>query len=119
MVIKENMLEIEEEIGDCYQVNANVLLDRALGHGIGSLKNVKLVHGIVYKDRHGHCWIEEGDFCYDYSNGNEIIMPTVLYYRLGSIKLSECYKYTIQQARKFLLGTGHFGPWEGLDEIRF
>jgi hypothetical protein len=40
-------------------------------------------------------------------------MQALMYYTLGHIDHRHCLVYTAEEARKFLLRTGHYGPWEG------
>lgn len=105
-----------ESLGDCYQAGANLI--SGLGKPVGISDDAKLVHGMVAGQgqldgvRFGHCWVEDGDTVYDHSNGRKLDIPKPVYYAIGQIDPKECYYYTKQEAVKFMVDTGHYGPWE-------
>jgi hypothetical protein len=105
-----------ESLGDCYQAGANLI--SGLGKPAGISDDAKLVHGMVAGQgqldgvRFGHCWVEDGDTVYDHSNGRKLDIPKPVYYAIGQIDPKECYYYTKQEAVKFMVDTGHYGPWE-------
>lgn len=105
-----------ESLGDCYQAGANLI--SGLGKPVGISDDAKLVHGMVAGQgqldgvRFGHCWVEDGDTVYDHSNGRKLDIPKPVYYAIGQIDPEECYYYTKQEAVKFMVDTGHYGPWE-------
>jgi len=94
--------------GDCFHKNGQIFIDYEcfdfLCHGTvvgqGEIKGIK----------HTHCWIELGDVVFDYSNGKKIIMRKERYYEIGKIK--DIKKYTIEEAKKLMLKTKHWGDWE-------
>jgi hypothetical protein len=99
--------------GDCYQANCNHILYT------DSNKKYLLCHGVAILQTDGkpfgHCWLEVGDKVEDYSNGNEFSISKDLYYRLGGIPVkgyAKIYKYTKEEARKKIVETGVWGPWE-------
>ena len=66
--------------------------------------------GIEY----GHAWIEVGDMVFDQSNGRDMKVPKDMYYRIGQVSTEKgkMYRYTEQEARKKMLDSGHYGPWD-------
>lgn len=108
--------------GDCYQA----ALDLFFGLRPGWPKlaiDARLVHGAPRLqrepfERFGHAWVEWEPaiglpLVYDFSNGREVIVPAVLYYRLGDIDPRESRSYSHAEAREFILRFEHYGPWEG------
>ncbi len=57
-------------MGDCYQANGNHILQQSFA---GKGKGLVLVHGVALLQSDGqpfgHCWLEQGNTVYDYSNG--------------------------------------------------
>lgn len=94
--------------GNCYQVNAEYMLDHINDK---NREDVLLVHGLVAEDRHGHCWIELHDMCLDVSNGKSVMIRKERYYALGLVVEEECNKYDLHSLKKMLVSTGHWGPW--------
>ena len=101
-------------VGDCYEANGKLFLNRALMGGEGSLR---LVHGEVSGQgplegvRYGHAWIEDGGTVVDVSNGRNIKMPKAAYYALGDIG-DNVVRYNVEKFRRKLLQTEHWGPWD-------
>jgi hypothetical protein len=101
-------------------------MDGSLARDARDGKQYFVAHGSVFhpvSGRHDHAWIEvdmafEGVavesasalFCIDRSNGNDVMMPRVLYYALGEIE--DVRRYTWEQAKRALLKHRHYGPWE-------
>lgn len=108
--------------GDCYQAAGEFAIEYRITKG----KDIKfegephVVHGEVegqgaIKDlRYGHAWIEDDENVYDFSNGRNIVLPKVVYYAFGKVKTKEprYYRYTFDEARKKMLNTGVYGPWD-------
>ncbi len=101
--------------GDCYQATVDALF-------FGSLSGVEavLVHGRPTLTRppyeeFGHAWIEAGDVVFEVANGNHVAARRELYYQAGNIDPEQCFRYTPEEARRWLLSHGHYGPWEGPD----
>lgn len=105
--------------GNCFDMNGRTFLDHH--------KDSVLVHGVVInaldKKPMGHCWIERsGELEFpgghkhtsvtviDKSNGNDVSMPQAVYYYFGQV--GQTVKYTIEEFRKKIVDTGHWGPWE-------
>ena len=117
--------QAEEASGDCMEAAAKMLVYAAFGEspkGVG--KNSFLVHALVYGQgpvkgrRFAHAWVETGGTVYDHSNGNRIEMPKAVYYAIGGVRPEQkgAYaRYDMASAKRRLLSTGHYGPWD-LDE---
>ena len=101
--------------GDCYEANGRHLLnqgfvDKAGGH--------VLVHGVAILSTDGkpfgHCWIEKGSTVYDFSNGKNVKINKNVYYQMGGIPVKghKNYKYKLDDVRKKIVKTGHWGPWD-------
>jgi hypothetical protein len=97
--------------GDCYEASGRQILDNQYKD-----KDLVLVHGIVTGQgaiegiQFGHAWVEKGNTVIDKSNGRSIELPKAVYYALGKIKKTK--RYTVAEAVKKMLDTGHFGPWD-------
>lgn len=96
--------------GDCYRAAANLIMDHTLPLPEDALM---LAHGTVTSNEKlgpfGHAWVETEDYCFDFSNGKEVLMPVPEYYRRGGIV--DVTYYTPQEARMKMLETRHYGPW--------
>jgi len=105
--------ELEAE-GDCYVEAANALMfpvpreGWVLIHGRPTLRRSPWV-------QFGHAWLEQGEQVYDPSSGFR--GARALYYMLGKIDPDHNHVYTVEETRKLLLDTEHYGPWEGVDAI--
>jgi len=99
--------------GDCYYVAGHYLMDNARNN-----PNLILVHGEVSGQkqisgiRYGHAWIEDGDMIIDNSNGRNLKIPKMIYYSIGNIEPDKTFRYNIEQMRRKILDTGHWGPWD-------
>jgi len=98
--------------GDCYLANAKHFQDMA-----DDDENLVLVHGYVISQtqqrvKYDHCWIENDDTVFDFSNGRELEIPKQVYYALGHIKDSESFKYNEKELRKKVLKYKTWGPWD-------
>jgi hypothetical protein len=120
--------------GDCFEVGLHFI------HSIprGEEDRYKLCHGVpegqgpIEGVRFDHCWIERTDplpetmtpeqramfeqyemniTVIDKSNGNDVEMPRLLYYQLGSINPRDVRRYTPDEARREAVRTGVYGPW--------
>lgn len=120
-------IDIVEAIGgDCYQNAWRRLMD--MDHD--EAKKWTLVHAEVVGSRgsaiagkhFGHAWLETrksfGEhsvtFVSDQSNGRNIELPQDFYYDMGGVidEPGKLFRYTIDEARRWALQTGHFGSWE-------
>ena len=96
--------------GDCYEVNGRFVMD--------SDKNYMLCHGVAILKTDGlpfgHCWIENGDFVIDKSNGLDIKLPIDYYYSMGNIPVAgyKIYKYSRMEVIKKVIDFGHWGAWD-------
>jgi hypothetical protein len=101
---------LTEGMGDCYQAAGRLIMEY-IGKG-------KLVHGMVNGQgslegiRFGHAWVEVGSKVLDHSNSKKKSIPKKLYYAMGRINPRECKYYKYKDAAKFMVGKGHWGPWE-------
>jgi len=119
---KGSRIKKESTGGDCYKVSGDIAIN-----SVFRLKKIDYIglpylvqaevqgQGDLGNIRYGHAWIEDDVFVYDYSNNREIILPKQLYYLVGDIETEDpkkYRKYTFQEARKMMLKTGIYGPWE-------
>jgi predicted ABC-type ATPase len=107
--------------GDCYQAAGNFVINqRMMPDNIKFVGEPYIVHaqvtgqGSIDGLKYGHAWVEDDQLIYDYSNGRELVIPKEFYYALGKIKTIKprYFKYTFEQARKKMLDSGHYGPWD-------
>lgn len=49
---------------------------------------------------------------YDFSNGNEAIVPAALYYAIGKINKEDNRYYSRDAANEMMATNGHYGPWD-------
>ena len=102
--------------GDCYEAAGNLILPMFSKHEIP--KGAEMVHGMVdgqgalQGKRYGHAWVETDDTVYDYSNGRKLEIPKAVYYGLGNIRKEDNKYYTPEEARKWIMKTKTWGPWE-------
>ena len=100
--------------GDCFSKNGKIFMDMAL---FGGRNNLILVHGEVTGQgrlegvNYGHCWIEDGDYIIDESNGRNIRMPKTDYYKLGRIG-DNVVKYDVKEFRRKVLEHEHWRSWD-------
>ena len=112
MAIKLKNILLEGKLGDCYQAGGRLIMDM-----FGD-KEHKLVHGMVNGQgmlegkRYGHCWVESRNTILDHSNGRKLEIPKDIYYAIGRVNPKECFYYTPEEAAKFMVDEGHWGPWE-------
>ena len=109
------------EQGDCFQANAEYLIDIFHKHPKDRkvLQIFRLCHGMVLGAKGSpvegkwfmHCWIEiNGDVVLDNSNGKQTIgRKDKIAYR---IKEETVKRYTVRQAMQKLLETEHYGEWD-------
>ena len=101
-------------LGDCYEANGRHFMS------YGHINNhLKLVHGEVMGQgplegiSYGHCWCEDNNTVYDYSNGRSLELPKKVYYLMGKIdSLDNLYKYNIREFNDKVLKFKHWGPWD-------
>lgn len=107
--------------GDCYVIAGKIALNNTRGlKGIDFIGEPYLVHaevtgqGEISGIRYGHAWIEDNELVYDFSNGNEIILPKTLYYSVARVVREEpkYYRYTFKEAQDKMLSSGHYGYWD-------
>lgn len=104
--------------GNCYQVAVH--LCETLSQGLPDELSVEIVHGLVTGTggeaegiRYGHAWVEVNrSVCFDASRGGEpACVPRPLYYEAGSVDPVQTYRYTLAQAHRAMVDSGHYGPW--------
>lgn len=105
--------------GDCYYVAGKIAM--------GDFKDIDFIgtpyvvhaevegQGKISGIKYGHAWVEDDENVYDYSNGNEFVLPKIIYYSIGNIKTNNPKKYrryTFDQARLKMLETRNYGCWD-------
>jgi hypothetical protein len=116
----------KQNLGDCYEVAGRMAI---LGlskapNGEKFLGKPMVVHGEVEGQgkikglRYGHAWVEDDVYVYDFSNGKSLMLLKEVYYYLGKINQDKpkLYKYSFLEARKKMLETGDYGPWDLITE---
>jgi ADP-ribose pyrophosphatase YjhB (NUDIX family) len=88
--------------------------------------NVRVVHGVPLGTggeaeglRYPHAWVEftqniggiDIEFIADFSNGNEVVIPKELYYKVGNIDPEFNRAYSINEIEEKIEENGHAGPW--------
>jgi DNA polymerase III epsilon subunit-like protein len=84
--------------------------------------DVKIVHGYPLGTggealglRFPHAWVEFTEngveWVRDYSNGNRVEFPKILYYSIGNIEEKDANKYSRDEAQKMMIERQHYGPW--------
>ena len=95
--------------GDCFKVAANIVV-----HG---LPDATLCHGQPIRrgpeggDRYWHAWVELDGTAIDRANGLDIELAAATYYLIGNIEADKVLRYTREEAVRYMLETGHYGPW--------
>ena len=102
-----------KKLGDCFEVAANIV---TIGR---EFENPLLCHGHVIGTggpvvgvRYCHGWVEVDELVIDRTSGRDIKVDKDLYYILGQINHEEVVRYTKDEAKKMLLKSEHYGPWE-------
>ena len=55
----------------------------------------------------------DGNTVVDRSNGRDVRLPQSVYYALGQIDhLGNVHKYSMEEMRRKILDSGHWGPWD-------
>lgn len=107
--------------GDCFVVAFTLAVDLA-AEFIDTDLDVYVAHGIPTGTggeagglRYWHAWVEvddpDGEYptVVDLSNGGAHRLPTVAYYRVGSI--ADVWRFTPDEAIDAAVEWGHYGPW--------
>jgi len=111
--------------GDCFEVAGRAMITP-------EVPEMRLVHayvtgqGPIAGKRFSHAWNEIGDVVLDYSNGRQVVMRKPQYYELVQISTEpgEYAAYNDTQAKKRMVQTRHWGPWdldpskEKIDEVK-
>lgn len=111
------------ERGDCFIVAGTLLRELGAGHILCHGEPVG--QGPIAGIRHWHAWIERTTIvdwpgigevsmvdCIDYSNGKRVEMPQGMYYNIGRTEERPIRRYTVDEAARRMLDTGHYGPWD-------
>ena len=112
--------------GDCYVVAGRIALNNRLPKGENRefVGEPYVIHaqvigqGAIEGLKYGHAWVEDDVYVYDYSNGRELKIPKVVYYKLGQVIEQQpiYFKYTFGEAKRKMAETGHFGSWDLITE---
>jgi hypothetical protein len=112
--------------GDCYVVAGRIALNNRLPKGenrefVGEpyVTHAQVMgQGAIAGLKYGHAWVEDDVYVYDYSNGRELKIPKVVYYKLGQVIEQQpiYFKYTFGEAKRKMAETGHFGSWDLITE---
>jgi len=97
--------------GDCYQAAAQFVIGNARCPGILLAHGEVTGQGPIAGIRYGHAWAEIGDAVIDPSNGRIVCARRDAYYAIGKIA-EKVARYSPHEARKMMLETLHYGPWE-------
>lgn len=84
--------------------------DWLIVHGYPVLQRPPFIH-------FAHAWVEspDGKFVVLSASSGELI-PRDAYYRIGQIdEDDDLFRYTREEAAKWMLKTEHYGPWQGRD----
>lgn len=105
------------EYGDCYRQAASAIQDG--DHPLG--RDAVLVHGYPTATggpadgvKHGHAWIEDGNWCYDPDSA--ITLRRDIYYWCGHIREEECCFFGRVATLTWMLATKNYGPWGPVPE---
>lgn len=109
--------------GDCFRVAANLVVELGEGHTL--CHGEPLGQGKIAGVRHAHAWVERSDTvdspgvgpytvitCIDRSNGKDVSMPQVLYYKIGRLDERPIRRYSHREAVEKMVETGTYGPWD-------
>jgi hypothetical protein len=124
--LKKKLKKPKKPKGDCYYAAAQLVMENRFKHLFGDnnityIGTPYLVHaevrgqGKVANIRFGHAWVEDDENIYDYSNGNQFVMPKEIYYAIGDIDNQnplKYQKYTFEEARRKMVTTRHYGEWD-------
>jgi hypothetical protein len=108
--------------GDCCYITGQFAMNAVLAPSkIDFIGEPCIVHaevrgqGKIEGLRYAHAWIEDEKNVYEFSNGNDIILPKFIYYIMGDIHThnpKKYMRYTFSEARKKMLETGTYGTWD-------
>ena len=105
--------------GDCYEAAGKYMMDKCVFSSRVDGCNLILVHGEVAGQgslegvTFGHAWVLDGGTAIDRSNGGNLQLPRAVYYAVGQInQIGNTHEYTMEEMRKKILNSGHWGPWD-------
>ena len=121
--MKTKTIKTPPREGDCYDANGREFLDLC-GRNKNEHVNYLMVHGVVInsvdKKPMGHAWIEATltmgsasmTTCLDFANGHAHSLSKETYYVLGGIAEDKVVRYTLEEYKKKILESGHWGHWD-------
>jgi hypothetical protein len=100
--------------GSCYAAAMLMLENTDL-----PIETCRLCHGVARLTvppycEFGHAWVEVedgGTFIFD-GRFPTTWVPKSVYFAVGQIRLENVKRYTLSEARKMVLETEHYGPWD-------
>lgn len=112
-ILDESKILHEQDGGDCFEAAGRAMISP-------KLPGLKLVHayvsgqGTLKGKRFPHAWNEIGDVVLDNSNKRNIVMRKEQYYKIGNVRQEpgEYAVYDDVEAKKKMLQTKHWGPWD-------
>ena len=99
--------------GDCYEAAARFVIGNSLCPGIVLAHGEVTGQGPIAGIRYGHAWAEIGEAVIDPSNGRIVCTRKDAYYGIGKIT-GGVVRYSPAEARRLMLDTLHYGPWESV-----
>jgi uncharacterized protein YjbI with pentapeptide repeats len=91
------------KLADAYD-KVKIVHGYPLGTG-GEAEGLRFPHAWTEFERDGLVWVR------DYSNGNRVEFPQILYYGIGNIEEADVLRYDIEEAEANMLESQHYGPW--------
>jgi hypothetical protein len=91
------------KLADAYE-NVKIVHGYPLGTG-GEAEGLRFPHAWTEFERDGLVWVR------DYSNGNRVEFPQILYYGIGNIEEADVSRYDIKEAEANMIENEHYGPW--------
>ena len=106
-VLHRFRMEHGDRIGNCYELSATHILDHGedgwmLVHGRPTLQHPPY-------EKFGHAWIENDLYVMDLVTNATV--PKSFYYQLGKIGEDECFRYSREMVREYVIEYKHYGPW--------
>lgn len=113
--------------GDCFQAAVNLFFDKFADNPSARIcHGVPLGRGEIEGIRFDHAWVEVDEsqgtlpdgteiwdtVVYDYSNGNEVVIPAALYYHIGKIRPQDVKRFTAKEALEKMDKLRFYGPWD-------
>lgn len=104
--------------GTCFDDGLDLIVDLVSCNAREDLVAVRLVHGICLLpdgERYAHAWVEHLDrgtavFC-SILNGRRMYVETTIAEYDAHFKVQERTHYTVDEAWRENMRSGHYGPW--------